>query len=128
VKRGADWEIVVDFARRLGARLEQPLTGELFPYASPEAIFNEHRESTRGRDLDITGLSYALLDSADRSNGRSPKARAAVAGVSTPTASSRLPPVAPASSPSSTGRPPRALTTRTRSAFSPAACATSGMA
>jgi len=58
-----DWEIVVDFAHRLGARLGQPLTGQLFPYASPEAIFNEHRESTRGRDLDITGLSYALLDS-----------------------------------------------------------------
>ncbi len=59
-----DWQIAVDFARRLGARLEQPLTGKLFPYADAEAIFNEHRESTRGRDLDITGLSYALLDAA----------------------------------------------------------------
>ena len=26
-------------------------------------MFNEHRESTRGRDLDITGLSYTLLES-----------------------------------------------------------------
>ena len=26
-------------------------------------MWNEHRESTRGRDLDITGLSYAQLDS-----------------------------------------------------------------
>ncbi|MBZ0069406.1 MAG: molybdopterin-dependent oxidoreductase [Thiobacillus sp.] len=56
----ADWDIVTDFARRLmpekGARL--------FAYASPEAVFNEHRETTRGRDLDITGLSYALLDQA----------------------------------------------------------------
>ena len=40
----------------------------LFPYATTdeaagvEAIWNEHRESTRGRDLDITGMSYALLD------------------------------------------------------------------
>ena len=25
-----------------------------------EAIWNEHRESTRGRDLDITGMSYAV--------------------------------------------------------------------
>ncbi|MHB1145330.1 MAG: nitrate reductase [Thiobacillus sp.] len=54
----ADWAIVTDFARRLmpgkGARL--------FPYDSAEAVFNEHRETTRGRDLDITGLSYALLD------------------------------------------------------------------
>jgi len=56
----ADWAIVTDFARRLmpeqGARL--------FPYESAEAVFNEHRETTRGRDLDITGLSYALLDQA----------------------------------------------------------------
>ncbi len=58
-----DWEIVVDFARRLGRRLG--VDGErLFPYADPESIFNEHRESTRGRDLDISGLSYALLDTA----------------------------------------------------------------
>ena len=57
-----DWQIVVDFARRLGARLENPLVAKLFPYTGSEAIFNEHRESTRGRDLDITGISYALLD------------------------------------------------------------------
>ena len=36
--------------------------GSCFPIASPEEIFNEHRETTRGRDLDITGLSYALLE------------------------------------------------------------------
>ncbi len=57
-----DWEIVVDFARRLGARLDHAAAGRLFPYTDAEAIFNEHRESTRGRDLDITGLSYALLE------------------------------------------------------------------
>jgi assimilatory nitrate reductase catalytic subunit len=34
----------------------------LFPYTSTEQIFNEHRETTRGRDLDITGLSYDLLN------------------------------------------------------------------
>jgi assimilatory nitrate reductase catalytic subunit len=55
-----DWAIATEFARRLmpeqGARL--------FPYDSAEAVFNEHRETTRGRDLDITGLSYALLDRA----------------------------------------------------------------
>jgi assimilatory nitrate reductase catalytic subunit len=56
----ADWAIACDFARRLdpeqGARL--------FPYASAEAVFDEHRETTRGRDLDITGMSYALLEQA----------------------------------------------------------------
>ncbi|WP_296752729.1 nitrate reductase [Thiobacillus sp.] len=54
----ADWDIVCDFARRL--RPEQG--ARLFPYAGAEEVFNEHRETTRGRDLDITGLSYARLD------------------------------------------------------------------
>ena len=57
-----DWQIVVDFARRLGAKLDHAGAERLFPYADAEAIFNEHRASTRGRDLDITGLSYALLE------------------------------------------------------------------
>jgi assimilatory nitrate reductase catalytic subunit len=35
----------------------------LFPYPNPESIWLEHRESTRGRDLDITGLSYQTLES-----------------------------------------------------------------
>jgi len=59
----ADWEIAADFARRLSADLVIPAkAGIHFSYASPEEIFNEHRETTRGRDLDITGLSYALLE------------------------------------------------------------------
>ena len=57
-----DWRIACDFAHKLA-----PEAGaRLFPYVSAEAIFNEHRESTRGRDLDITGLDYALLDLAPR--------------------------------------------------------------
>ncbi len=56
-----DWQIAVDFARRLEHRLA-PSAPSLFPYTSPESIWNEHRESTRGRDLDITGMSYALLE------------------------------------------------------------------
>lgn len=55
-----DWEIAVDFAQRLEQALGK--TGTLFDYADTESIFNEHRETTRGRDLDITGLSYALLE------------------------------------------------------------------
>jgi assimilatory nitrate reductase catalytic subunit len=56
-----DWQIVVDFAKRLEATANQPKkTG--FPYKTPEHIWQEHRESTRGRDLDITGLSYHLLE------------------------------------------------------------------
>jgi assimilatory nitrate reductase catalytic subunit len=56
-----DWQIAVDLGRRLEARL-RPGRATLFPYETPEAIWNEHRESTRGRDLDITGLSYAMLE------------------------------------------------------------------
>ncbi len=59
-----DWEIVVDFARRLGAALDHPATERLFPYTASEQIFNEHRATTLGRDLDIGGLSYALLEQA----------------------------------------------------------------
>jgi len=57
-----DWAIAVDLAQRLQARL-RPNTPPLFPYADAQAIWLEHRESTRGRDLDISGLSYGLLDS-----------------------------------------------------------------
>ena len=54
-----DWKIAVDFALRLQAILNKKIS---FNYKSPEEIFNEHRESTRGRDLDISGLSYAVLE------------------------------------------------------------------
>jgi assimilatory nitrate reductase catalytic subunit len=57
-----DWQIAVDLARRL--ENAKGITTSRFPYPSPESVWNEHRESTRGRDLDITGLSYALLDQA----------------------------------------------------------------
>ena len=58
-----DWAAVVDFARRLETRL-RPGRPSLFPYDTPESVWNEHRETTRGRDLDITGLSYARLEAA----------------------------------------------------------------
>jgi assimilatory nitrate reductase catalytic subunit len=59
----ADWEIARDFALRLGTTLQNADAGRMFAYTSAEEVFNEHRESTRGRDLDITGLSYELLES-----------------------------------------------------------------
>jgi len=76
-----DWRIVVDFARRLEARWPSRRNGlpTLFPYNSPEEIWNEHRESTRGRDLDITGLSYGQLERAPQQwpcpEGGMPRAR-----------------------------------------------------
>ncbi|MBC7446002.1 MAG: molybdopterin-dependent oxidoreductase, partial [Polaromonas sp.] len=68
-----DWSIAVDFARRLElllplpALLPSPKQGRsrtLFNHHTAESLWNEHRESTRGRDLDITGMSYALLEQA----------------------------------------------------------------
>ncbi len=56
-----DWAIAVDVARRLESRLGRA-GASLFPYDTPESIWNEHRETTRGRDLDITGLSYERLE------------------------------------------------------------------
>ncbi len=40
----------------------RPGLPSLFPYTGAEAVWLEHRESTRGRDLDITGMSYAMLE------------------------------------------------------------------
>lgn len=63
-----DWAIAVQFAHQLEARL-RPGAPTLFPYATDhadqgaETVWNEHRESTRGRDLDITGLSWSVLES-----------------------------------------------------------------
>ncbi|RZI85954.1 MAG: nitrate reductase [Rubrivivax sp.] len=63
-----DWAIFADLGRRMEARLPERSgsyragTATLFPYDTPESIWNEHRASTRGRDLDITGLSYGILE------------------------------------------------------------------
>ena len=60
-----DWQIAVDVGRRMESLLPRRRADgrTLFPFDTPESLWNEHRESTRGRDLDITGLSYAMLDS-----------------------------------------------------------------
>ncbi|MDP2008443.1 MAG: molybdopterin-dependent oxidoreductase [Rubrivivax sp.] len=65
-----DWAIAVALAQRLEKLLPVQKISTLFPWstdgdsAAVEAIWNEHRESTRGRDLDITGMSYAMLEAA----------------------------------------------------------------
>ena len=59
-----DWQIVVDLAQRLLAQpdIARRCPGLKMDYANTESIWLEHRESTRGRDLDITGMSYAQLE------------------------------------------------------------------
>ncbi len=58
----ADWRIVCDFARALAPRIGKPQAAAMFAYDSAQAIFAEHVASTAGRDLDITGLDYSLLE------------------------------------------------------------------
>ena len=56
-----DWAIAADFGRRLERRL-RPGAASLFGWADAEAVWREHRDSTRGRDLDISGLSWDRLE------------------------------------------------------------------
>jgi assimilatory nitrate reductase catalytic subunit len=60
-----DWWIAAEFARKLAARI-RPDAAALFEFATPEAVFDDYRQTTASRDLDITGLSYALLDDGPR--------------------------------------------------------------
>jgi assimilatory nitrate reductase catalytic subunit len=57
-----DWWIANEVARRLAERLGS--AAQMFGFTSTEQVFDEHRELTRGRDLDIGGLDYALLEQA----------------------------------------------------------------
>ena len=52
---------MVDFGATAGSA-DAAGPAHAVPLRDPEQIWNEHRESTRGRDLDITGLSYQLLE------------------------------------------------------------------
>lgn len=56
-----DWAITTDFARRL-EQLLRPGLPSLFDFLSAEMLFEEYKHLTSGRDLDLSGLSYALLD------------------------------------------------------------------
>ncbi|TAM04727.1 MAG: nitrate reductase [Paraburkholderia sp.] len=57
-----DWWIAVQVAQRLEQRLDRTPHTSRFAFDAPEPVFDEHRRLTEGRDLDIGGLSYALLD------------------------------------------------------------------
>ncbi|GAA4325116.1 nitrate reductase [Pigmentiphaga soli] len=58
-----DWWIAAEIGRRMQARL-RPGTPPLFPYREAGAIFDEHAALTRGRDLDMSGMDYRLLETA----------------------------------------------------------------
>lgn len=56
-----DWAIACDFARRLEHHL-RPGQPSQFDFDSPEALFEEYKPLTAGRDLDLTGIGYGLID------------------------------------------------------------------
>jgi len=56
----ADWSITCDFARRL-EKLMRPGQPSLFGFDKPAALFEEYKLLTQGRDLDLSGLSHALI-------------------------------------------------------------------
>lgn len=59
-----DWRIAVEFGQRLGAALDRgDEARRLLGWEHSSAVFAEHAASTRGRDLDITGLDHARLES-----------------------------------------------------------------
>ena len=56
-----DWAITVDFAQRLEKRLRPQQPG-LFAFEQPAQLFDEYKQLTRGRDLDLSGISHGLID------------------------------------------------------------------
>ncbi len=57
----SDWAITVDFAQRLEKHL-RPDQASLFAFETPAQIFDEYKQLTRGRDLDLSGISHELID------------------------------------------------------------------
>jgi len=56
-----DWKITADFALRLGQYLGRDWQ-YAFAYEKSEDVFLEHCALTRNMDVDISGLSYTVLD------------------------------------------------------------------
>ena len=56
-----DWKIATDFGLRLGRFLGQDWQ-DGFGYEAAEDVFREHCALTAGTDIDISGLSYSILD------------------------------------------------------------------
>ena len=56
-----DWAIVCDLAQRLEKQL-RPGQPSLFNFARPAELFDEYKGLTAGRDLDVSGLSHAMID------------------------------------------------------------------
>ena len=56
-----DWKIAADFGVVLGEKLGKDWS-KAFAYKTAGDVFDEHCGLTKGMDIDISGLSYAILD------------------------------------------------------------------
>jgi len=56
-----DWKIAADFGVRLGQKLGKGWQ-DAFAYEKTEDVFDEHKGLTLNTDIDISGLTYAILD------------------------------------------------------------------
>ncbi|AOB30428.1 nitrate reductase [Bordetella sp. H567] len=56
-----DWRLAAGVATRLAQRIAPPKAAH-FAYADESQVFAEHARTTAGRDLDYSGLSYAILE------------------------------------------------------------------
>ncbi len=58
-----DWQIARDFALQLCLKMPYiRASSSIFNFENTEAIFTEHARTTQGRDLDISTLTYATLE------------------------------------------------------------------
>jgi assimilatory nitrate reductase catalytic subunit len=76
----ADWNIAADFARRLAARVDPQRAGA-FSFANASVVFDEYRQLTIGRDLDIGGLDYDVLERAGPQQWPLPRERTHTSGA-----------------------------------------------
>ena len=56
-----DWRLACGMAQRLAGHIA-PEKSVLFDYADESEVFAEHALTTRGRDLDYSGLDYRILE------------------------------------------------------------------
>ena len=75
-----DWWIANEVAKRIQGLTFKEASKPLFPFDTPEAVFDEHRLLTEGRDLDIGGLTYDVLDAHGPQQWPFPKRRNAAEG------------------------------------------------
>ena len=122
-----DWKIASDFAASSSAPglLDKPIFVE---YETAEAVFNEHRETRAAATSISPGCPTRCSSAKGPQQWPYPQGATPAARACTRTACFQHLPVAHASSPPNTRRPPKRPMPNIRFASPPGACATSGTA